>query len=616
MSEKDLLKKLEELKASAFKETTPNISILKAIKGSLYSIDKSKRDFLKPFVSDLSEKLFQSNTRIHGLDFENYFQNSKQIPIIPEEQTVEVNIREKQEKITFDELLKELLECIKETIIDLKGYAIIKLSNNESSKYKIKVLYDENYYHEPIKHKITKVFNECDSSKIEDFKNSLEEGEIPDSNLLCLVLLTSKINNKESQESTNDCLNEIINSFDDFEYCTIKEFGNYTGSFYKRSVDKQSFLDEIIFVTSKFLSNGKTSYEEEKVIKKVFENSNALVLNYKLLQAGNSGSKVMEIKPVTTQTSGNYDRRFIIKYSKKDDERKLKTEISNFTNYIEAYEGNNEYKCTHYETSNLEALKYDFAKSPGSLESYAFAEIIDKPDNPYFENPNEIISELFDLEIFKRWHNESNTEELCLLKDLYSKYVNLEKIKEQVLIIKQWSDDDFEKSEFKTKLEKLLNHKLKINKKICHGDLHSENFFKDEQGKIFLIDFGHTGIEHSVIDHSSLECSLKFNHIPRYFKLQTLLNLESELILDNTFNNSYTFNVLSERKDLERYCEIIKQIRNNGQQYLLDQNSKIEYYISLFFMSYRQVRYKEMNQLYALESAEVLLNKIIVDLGL
>ena len=68
--------------------------------------------------------------------------------------------------------------------------------------------------------------------------------------------------------------------------------------------------------------------------------------------------------------------------------------------------------------------------------------------------------------------------------------------------------------------------------------------------------------------------------------------------------------------DLYKYCEIIKSIRSNSEQYLLNQNSKIEYYISLFFMTYRQVRYTDMNQLYAIESSEILLNKIIVDLSL
>ena len=616
MSEENFIKKLEALKDLAFKESTPNISVLKLIKRELFSVKKSDRDFLKAFVGELNEKLFTSSISIQGLDLETYFKNGQKDLEISKEKIVEVNIKEKPVEITFDELLKEFLVCIKETIIDLKGYAIIKLSNQEYSKYKIKVLYDDNYYHEPIKHKVIKVFSECDSSTIEDYKNKLKEGETPETNLLCLVLLTSKINNKKSQIETNDNLNEIINSFDNFEYCTIKNFENHVGEYYKRSVDKQGFLDEIVFVTSKFLSNGKTSYEEEKVIKKVFETSNALVLNYKLLQAGNSGSKVMEIKPVTTQTSGNYDRRFIIKYSIKDNDRKLKKEISNFTNYIEAYEGNNEYKCTHYETSTYEALKYDYAKSPGSLESYSFADILKNSNNPYFEKPNEIITELFDLDIFSRWSVESSVKETAKLIDLYSKYIDLEKIKKQVLIVKHWTDRDFNESQFKIKLDKLLVFQLEVIKKICHGDLHSENFFKDEKGKIFLIDFGYTGIEHSVVDHSSLECSIKFNHIPKYIKLETLLDLERELILDGTFSNSYTFKVLNTRKDLHEYCEIIKRIRTNSEQYLINQNSKIEYYISLFFMTYRQVRYRDMNQLYALESSEIILDKIIIELGL
>ena len=156
MSEEDLLKKLDELKDSAFKETTPNISVLKAIKGELFSVKKRDREFLRPFVSDLSEKLFKSNTSIQGLELDTFFQNGQQILEATKEKTVEVNIEEENVEITFDELLKKLLECTQDTLTDLKGYAIIKLSNQENLKYRIKVLYDENYYYAPIKNKITK----------------------------------------------------------------------------------------------------------------------------------------------------------------------------------------------------------------------------------------------------------------------------------------------------------------------------------------------------------------------------------------------------------------------------------------------------------------------------
>lgn len=616
MSEEDLLKKIEELKDLAFKETAPNISLLKKIKGELFSIKKRDREFLRTFVTDLNDKLFKSSVSIQGLDLDTYLPNSQEDIEISKEKTVEVNIDDENVEITFDELLKKLLECIQDTLTDLKGYAIIKLSNQENSKYKIKVLFDDNYYYAPIKNKITKTFSECDSSTITDFSDKIKKGEIPDTNLLCLVLLTSKINNEVAKKNTNDCLDEIVNTFDEFEYCTIKEFGNYTGNFYKRVVEKDDFFEEINFVTTKFLSNGKISFEEEKVIKKVFEGSSAPVLTYKLLKAGNSGAKVIEIRQIPPFTSEQYERRFIIKFNKRDVKRKLKLENKKFADFIDSYEGFEQYNCSFFSTSNYDALKYTFAKSKGALNSYSFADILDNSKNPYFNNAIDIIDDLFDQEIFVLWRKESIEKHKVYLKELYSNYVNFEKVKEQVLTVKNISSEEFNQSQFKIKLDKLLNYELETNKKICHGDLHSENFFKDDKEELFLIDFGFTGIEHSIIDHTSLECSLKFNHIPNYIKLETLINIEQELLLDDTFNSSYVFKEAEKRKDLLKYCEIIKRIRKNSEQYLLNQNSKVEYYISLFFMTYRQVRYPDMNQLYALESAEIILDKLIVELGL
>ena len=130
MLEEDLIKKLNEMKELAFKETTPNISVLKAIKGELFTVNKKNREFLRPFVDDLNDKLFQNNTSIQGLDLETYLQNGKEQSVeISKEKTVEVKIEEKDVEITFDELLKKLLICIQDTLTDLKGYAIIKLSN-------------------------------------------------------------------------------------------------------------------------------------------------------------------------------------------------------------------------------------------------------------------------------------------------------------------------------------------------------------------------------------------------------------------------------------------------------------------------------------------------------
>ncbi len=618
MKEEDLLNKLNDLKGAAFSGALPDISYLNQIKKELFNVDKKDREKLKPFVAELKQKLFENNIRIKGLDFEKYFlevdkKESNEFDVESNDK-VSISVNKEIVELKFDDLLKKLLQCIQETLFSLKGYAILKLSNRDLKNFKIKVLYDENYYYSPIESKITKEFDECDASSIKDFEKFLEEDNIPENNLLCLVLLTSKINNKEALLSTQNSLKNIFDSFDDFEYCSLKDSIDLKGDFYKRGIDKDDFFEELRFITEKFLSNGKISFEEEKIIKKVFATSSAPVLTYKLLKAGNSGAKVIEIKQIQPFTSEQYERRFIVKFSKKDSNRKLRLESQRFTDFIDSYDGFDEYSCTLYESAAFEALLYRFAKSGNAIHSYPFAEIIDNEDNIFHSLMVNQIEKLFNLQLLTHWKGSMKKEKI-LINDLYEDYVNLEKIQTEVLKIRNITETEFKSEQFYINLNKLLNFEIEVNNKVCHGDLHTENFFIDDKGELFLIDFGYTGIKHSLVDHTSLECSIKFNHIPNYIELETLLKIERELHSDSTFDFSYNFREAN-RKDLLKYYNCIKQIRLDSNKYFLNTESKIEYNISLFFMSYRQVAYKDMNQLFALKSSEILLEKIIVDLGL
>lgn len=614
--EEDLLNKLNELKSIAFGDTVPNISYLNQIKQELFRVDKKNREKLEPFITELKQKLFENNIRIKGLDFEKYFLESDKKESFEAEtkDNVSISLNNEFVEINFDELLKKLLECIQETLFSLKGYAILKLSNRDTKNFKIKVLYDENYYYLPIESKITKTFNECDASSIKEFEKYLEEDNIPENNLLCLVLFTSKINNKEALKSTQNSLNNIFDSFDDFEYCSLKDSTDLKGEFYKRGIDREDFFEELRYTTEKFLSNGKISFEEEKIIKKVFATSSAPVLTYKLLKSGNSGAKVIEIKQIQPFTGEQYERRFIVKFSKKDSKRKLRLENQRFTDFIDSYDGFDEYSCTLFESASFEALLYRFAKSGNAINSYPFAEIIDKEDNIFHGTMVDQIDKLFNLQLLTHWQGSLKKEKV-LINNLFKDYVDLEKIQKEVLKIRNITNTEFESEKFHTYLNKLLKFEIEINKKVCHGDLHTENFFIDDKGELFLIDFGYTGIKHSLVDHTSLECSIKFNHIPNYIELETLLKIEKELQSDNTFDFSYNFREAN-RADLIKYYNCIKQIRLDSNKYFLNNESKIEYYISLFFMTYRQVGYKDMNQLFALKSSEILLEKIIIDLGL
>ncbi len=73
------------------------------------------------------------------------------------------------------------------------------------------------------------------------------------------------------------------------------------------------------------MSNGSIKHEEEKIIKKLFRNFVTPLLIYKMLKGGNSGTKVVEVRP-KKELGNEYEKRYIIKYSEKNQDRKIDQE--------------------------------------------------------------------------------------------------------------------------------------------------------------------------------------------------------------------------------------------------------------------------------------------------
>jgi len=96
--------------------------------------------------------------------------------------------------------------------------------------------------------------------------------------------------------------------------------------------------------------------------------------------------------------------------------------------------------------------------------------------------------------------------------------------------------------------------------------------------------------------------------------LDELLQIEDELMSDNSFQLSNTLS--NSRESLKDLLEIITNIRYCSNTDFINPNEFQEYYISLFIMTFRQIQYKDMNQLYAYHSAKKLAEKIVNDLGL
>jgi len=215
---------------------------------------------------------------------------------------------------------------------------------------------------------------------------------------------------------------------------------------------------------------------------------------------------------------------------------------------------------------------------------------------------------LFDkTSLFQLWSNIVE-EKRIKVSELYYEYINEQKIIEQICLILNKSIAQVESDELIKNFRSIWNYESDFDIKICHGDLHTDNFFKDNKG-IYLIDFGFTGKKHSLIDHTSLECSIKFKHFPAFIEKDELIGIENELILESSFRFSNKFTNTTRPKILD-LLGLIKRIRNNAIQKSYAK-SESEYLLSLFIMTFRQIRYKDLNQLYAYNSALVLSRKII-----
>ncbi len=606
----ELLEKFSLKKTQAFAEVAPNVILLTEIVSELNSLQPIDKYKFTDFAKTLDNDLFTKGTKIKSFNVTNFINSANIVEDAAEEISHQTKYIETQTE--FKELFKKLVQNLPEHFEILKGYFIAKLENNPIEPYKLMVLFDSTFFIQPIRKKISAIIPEAIFKEIEDYSDELGNGEIVEGNLLCLFLLHPRTNDEDSLSELKKLLNTIIESYTSFESFSLKNNRDINDNFCESSNSKEDFFEELSFVNGTLLSNGSIRHEEEKIIKKLCSNFKTPLLIYKTLSGGNSGSKVIEVRP-KKELGPDHEKRYIIKYGLKNDERKIKSESDCFGKFIEGYKGFNDYQCVYDKTLIYEGIRYSYAISDFESQSYSFSQVLSKKDNPFHLNKDEIIENLYSINLYETW-KDSIEEVNCSVKELYHRFINIEKIFNEIGKIFNVASEEVYEGELYINFNKIWNHSLNFNRKICHGDLHSENFFIDNKG-IYLIDFGYTGILHAVIDHTSLECSLKFKHLPFYIQQKEFDDIEEELILDTSFNLSNRF-TKTKRKDFLEILEIIKKIRHNSISLLQDTNSKTEYNISLFIMTLRQIRYRDMNQFYAYNSALIISRKIIQQLGL
>lgn len=573
----------------------------------LLALPPEDRYELLPLFKQIENESFEDAIEIPNLDYETLEKGKAEWESSSKTPSVKKKEKKSEVEDDFNKVLFYFFSKFEFFFIKNKGYFVFRLDNS-NSKTKIIVLYDESYSKHPeISSFDIKDENlEIEKHQLHDFLELAgKKTEIVMENYLCILLITSNLRNNEIVVPD---VEKLLGMFSNSNYFSLKKIPVTVANEYDIKESKDG-VEIIKNYSDKIFNNRALSFEEELIIKKLFD-GNEMILDYKFLKSGNSGSKVIEIQPLR----GNYPEmgRFVVKFDAINSERKIKKEKKLFKQFITDLIIPSSYTAEFDETNTHEAIRYNYASSDSKEDSYPFSKLIDECISGEYNHEftiEKVIEELFTCSPYQKW-NTSKFGVTHPVKTLYSDYLNSEgKIRKAISLIKGIDEAKLDAEEVVSNYKIIKEYSLKTYKKICHGDLHSENFFKDKQG-VYLIDFGWTNQHHSLIDHATLECSLKFKHLPIYTPVDDLISFETELLSINSFSKSFDLSFIKRPSVLE-IAKLITQIREDAKEYMIDKTSPLEYLISLFIINFRQIQYPDLNQAYALATAEVLSKKII-----
>jgi len=572
----------------------------------LQSLDPELRFELLSLFKKIDEDAFNNGIEIPNLDYqlvEDELKIWKELQKSPPKKKKERKIEVIDD---FNKVLFDFFSKYESFFLKIKGYFAFKLENTNDTKTKVIVLYDENYN----KHPEIDLFDVKDVNldikkyQLQEFMELAKKTEVTNENFLCILLIASNLRNNEEVIPK---INDLISTFSNSHYISIRKIPLTVIDDYEIKESAEG-IESIKSYSDKLFNNRALSFEEELIIKKLFEGSE-MILDYKFLKSGNSGSKVIEIHPL--RANHPIMGRFVVKFDMKNSERKIQKEKKLFKENI------SDLLVPHYtieyeETITHEAIRYNYASSDSQKDSFPFSKLINDYIKGKYEYPftlNNVIDQLFECDPYKIWNSRIYTV-TELVANLYRDYLKSEdRIFKNIALIKGIDNGIVSEVDLVKNYKLIKEYQLKTNKKICHGDLHSENFFKDEKG-VYLIDFGWTNKHHSVIDYATLECSIKYKHLPFYIPIDELMNYESELLHIDSFSNDFKLSFI-ERPIAFNLFKLIIQIREKAKEHMLVKTSNLEYLISLFIINFRQIQYSELNQAYAYHSAELLSKKIV-----
>ncbi|WP_276501208.1 phosphotransferase [Terrimonas pollutisoli] len=593
-TELEILKKeIEHKEALAFSENYPTIALVKEILSSIYKIPAKDRAQFEAYHKQLGEKLFKKGVKLKEFNPDAFKIQETTTPI------------KTQERIDdLDHKLQCLLNCIKDEYNHLRRFVILKFGE-ENLKTDILLLHDS-YSKNPLLDKASNLLgDDCEMIQFNEFLSDLKESTVRLKKFYLALLIFSP--NSSAQEG-EEFLDTLSGYFNNIEQINVTQIDDLSKDFNSLNKNFEEIRREVRYLTEIDVINQELNPFEEKILKKLFSKNYYHTLEYKVLSSGFSGSKVIEVTPF--KEYGN-SAKYVVKIdniTSKERKAKIEGELKNFKQFIEGLD--TLYTIDPEKTDTHIAIKYNYASTDSKIQSKSFAS--------FYENPAKgvadfevIVRKLFDITLFKsNWDVRLNKHHNLRMGDLYTSYINLEKIKKVISRIQDISVDKVNSLPLLENFKKISDHKMSVKTKVCHGDLHTENFFIDEKENVFLIDFGDTNKHHSVIDYVTLECSIKFRHIPFYIELDVLDKIEDDLLSPSSFSTEFRYNSIK-RSDLTKPFHLIAVIRQLSNQFISDESNKLDYLIALFMLTFRQVRYDGLNQLYAYKVAEKLGNRIV-----
>jgi hypothetical protein len=502
--------------------------------------------------------------------------------------------------LAFDNELNKLLECITFHQNKLRRYLILSLGLEEFDSIEVALIHDSKRPDTFLTDVAYKLGCESHVYSLDDFLNYVNKDK-KNTKFIMLLKLLPDATEKDMKQSIL-FLNKLESNFDNMIKNIIVT--NFEKPFkYIIEKDFKKIIEEIDYLVGMDLYNQELEPGEEKIIKKIFKNRGCDSVEYKILSGGFSGAKVLEVRPLKKITT----KKYVMKLNSIENV-KIQREKSNHDLYVKDCDTAHSFLDTE-QTEKYFAIMYEYASSDLEIDSKSFAEIISKIEYSEIDYYLKIIDNLFNLTIFNSW-DKGKRQKKHSAKELYSSFIKFNDIVQQIEKILDTKNEFDKDYSLLSQFESIFNLEFDCNTKICHGDLHSENFFIDDKNEIILIDFGDTGELHSLIDFVTLESSIRFKHISKYYNLDELLKYEKQLFTIDSFKNNFNLDFIN-HKNLTKYFKIILKIREHALKYICN-NSLNEYLIALFMITFRQIRYPDLNQIYALRFAELLAEHILV----